>query len=125
MIRPNYSSFGFSGAAGVGLQNEYGVHDEFIVLPLHDGALEAVTGMVKYLPEFREAEVNKYAATKPDFSSSMSRMSVDCFYVYIPACACPHTASDVVTLQPSPNRLGFSKCGVPIDGSGFFVRHHG
>jgi hypothetical protein len=26
-------------------------------LPLRDGALKAVSGMVKYLPEFREAEV--------------------------------------------------------------------
>ena len=51
-----YSRFGFLRAADFGLQNEYGVHDEFMVLPLHDGALEAVSGMVKYLPEFREAE---------------------------------------------------------------------
>jgi len=31
-------------------------HDEFMVLALRDGGLQAVNGMVKYLPEFREAE---------------------------------------------------------------------
>jgi putative acetyltransferase len=51
-----YSRFGFSRAADVGLQNEYGVHDEFMVLPLRDGALDGVSGLVKYLPEFGEAE---------------------------------------------------------------------
>src|SRR5437899_10223267 len=50
---PNYySRFGFVRAAAFGLHNEYGVHDEFMVLPLHDGALARVSGMVKYLPEF-------------------------------------------------------------------------
>ena len=49
-----YSRFGFSRAADIGLENEYGVHDEFMVLPLHDGALEGVGGLVKYLSEFRE-----------------------------------------------------------------------
>ena len=52
-----YSRFGFVRAADFGLQNEYGVHDEFMALPLHDGALDGISGMVKYLPEFREAEV--------------------------------------------------------------------
>jgi predicted N-acetyltransferase YhbS len=33
------------------------VRDEFMVLPLRDGALEGVSGMVKYLPEFSEAEL--------------------------------------------------------------------
>ena len=51
-----YSRFGFRRAADFALQNEYGAHDEFMVLPLHDGALEGVSGMLKYLPEFREAE---------------------------------------------------------------------
>jgi putative acetyltransferase len=51
-----YSRFGFSRAADFGLQNEYGVHDEFMVLPLRDGALAGVNGMVKYQPEFQEAE---------------------------------------------------------------------
>jgi len=51
-----YSRFGFMRAADFGLQNEYGVFDEFMVLPLYDGALEGVSGLVKYVPEFREAE---------------------------------------------------------------------
>ena len=51
-----YSRFGFVRAADFGLQNEYGVHDEFMVLPLRRGALDGVSGMVKYLPEFSEAE---------------------------------------------------------------------
>jgi putative acetyltransferase len=50
-----YSRFGFSCAADFGLQNEYGVHDEFMVLALRDGALRGVSGMVKYVPEFEEA----------------------------------------------------------------------
>ncbi len=51
-----YSRFGFMRAADFGLHNEYGVHDEFMVLPLREGALEGVSGLVKYLPEFREDE---------------------------------------------------------------------
>jgi len=51
-----YSRFGFVRAADFGLQNEYGVHDEFMVLPLRRGALDGVSGMVTYLPEFSEAE---------------------------------------------------------------------
>jgi len=51
-----YSRFGFMRASDFGLQNEYGVVDEFMVLPLRDGGLKGVSGMVKYLPEFREAE---------------------------------------------------------------------
>ena len=51
-----YSRFGFSRAADFGLQNEYGVHDEFMVLALHEGGLEQVSGMVRYLAEFAEAE---------------------------------------------------------------------
>jgi putative acetyltransferase len=51
-----YSRFGFARAADFGLQNEYGVVDEFMVLPLRDGALQTVGGLVKYGPEFIEAE---------------------------------------------------------------------
>jgi putative acetyltransferase len=51
-----YSRFGFLRAADFGLDNEYGAHDEFMVLPLCEGALNTVSGMVRYLPEFREAE---------------------------------------------------------------------
>src|SRR5579862_1770031 len=50
-----YSRFGFSRAADFSLQNEYGVHDEFMVLPLRDGALDGARGMIKYHPEFAEA----------------------------------------------------------------------
>jgi len=51
-----YSRFGFVRAADFGLENEYGAHDEFMVLALRDGALVGLSGVVKYLPEFREAE---------------------------------------------------------------------
>jgi putative acetyltransferase len=54
---PNYySRFGFSRASDYGLENEYGAHEEFMVLALKPGALETVGGVVKYEPEFREAE---------------------------------------------------------------------
>ena len=53
---PNYySRFGFTRAADAGLDNEYGVYEEFMVLPLRGGTLDGVSGMVKYLPEFAEA----------------------------------------------------------------------
>ena len=55
-IRTEKPEDSFVRAADFGLQNEYGVHDEFVALPLHDGALDGISGMVKYLPEFREAE---------------------------------------------------------------------
>src|SRR5205809_7811643 len=51
-----YSRFGFVRAADFRLQNEYGVHDEFMVLPLRRGALDGVSGMVKYSPEFSEVD---------------------------------------------------------------------
>ena len=51
-----YSRFGFLRAADFGLRNEYGVHDEFMILSLHDGALNGISGLIKYVPEFREAE---------------------------------------------------------------------
>lgn len=50
-----YFRFGFSRAADYGLDNEYGVHEEFMVLPLRDGALNGVRGIVKYVPEFEQA----------------------------------------------------------------------
>jgi putative acetyltransferase len=49
-----YFRFGFTRAADSGLHNEYGVHDEFMVVALHEGALRGASGMVKYLPEFAE-----------------------------------------------------------------------
>ncbi len=42
--------------ADFALRNQYGVYDEFMVLALRDGALMGLSGVVKYLPEFREAE---------------------------------------------------------------------
>jgi hypothetical protein len=33
----------------------FGVYDEFMVQPVRDGALNGVSGLVKYLPEFIEA----------------------------------------------------------------------
>jgi putative acetyltransferase len=47
-----YSRFGFTCASDYGLENEYGVHAEFMALELKANALTAVTGMVKYQPEF-------------------------------------------------------------------------
>ena len=51
-----YSRFGFRAATAVGLQNEYGVGDEFMVLELTDGAVDEVSGLVRYAPEFKEAD---------------------------------------------------------------------
>jgi len=47
-----YSRFGFSRAAGRGLSNEYGAHDEFMVMELRAGALDGISGLVRYAPEF-------------------------------------------------------------------------
>lgn len=47
-----YSRFGFSRAADHGLDNEYRVHDEFMVIGLRERALEGVRGLVQYAPEF-------------------------------------------------------------------------
>ena len=50
-----YSRFGFLRAKDLGLQNEYGETDAFMVLEFSPGVLKDFTGMVKYPPEFREA----------------------------------------------------------------------
>jgi putative acetyltransferase len=47
-----YSRFGFRRARAVGLGNEYGVDEEFMVLELQAGALAGVSGVVRYSPEF-------------------------------------------------------------------------
>ncbi len=47
-----YSRFGFEPAHAFGLENEWGVGDEFMVLRLRDGALDQVRGLVRYAPEF-------------------------------------------------------------------------
>jgi putative acetyltransferase len=49
-----YARFGFEPAHTFGLENEWGVGDEFMVLTLHDGALQGVRGLVRYAPEFSE-----------------------------------------------------------------------
>ncbi len=45
-----YSRFGFQKASGFGLQNEYGVDDEFMVIDFSERGLPR--GLVKYTPEF-------------------------------------------------------------------------
>lgn len=49
-----YGRFGFEAAHTFGLENEWGVGDEFMVLTLRDGALQGVRGLVRYTPEFSE-----------------------------------------------------------------------
>jgi putative acetyltransferase len=49
-----YSRFGFQAAKQFGLDNEYGVNDEFMVLPLTSGVLGTIRGLVRYAPEFSE-----------------------------------------------------------------------
>jgi putative acetyltransferase len=47
-----YSRFGFVRAANYGLRNEYGMHDEFMVMELRENALSGVSGVVQYAREF-------------------------------------------------------------------------
>jgi putative acetyltransferase len=49
-----YARFGFQSATPLGLKNEYGVNDEFMVLELRKGTLEGVRGLVRYAGEFAE-----------------------------------------------------------------------
>ena len=49
-----YTRFGFHPAKPHGLDNEYGVTDEFMVLGLRERSLEGVRGLVRYAPEFAE-----------------------------------------------------------------------
>jgi putative acetyltransferase len=49
-----YPRFGFVRALNHGLENEYGVDEEFMVLELRSGGLEGVGGLVRYAPEFSE-----------------------------------------------------------------------
>lgn len=51
-----YSRFGFKPARDFGLTSDYGDGDEFQLLELRPGALEGVSGKVKYIPEFKEME---------------------------------------------------------------------
>jgi putative acetyltransferase len=47
-----YSRFGFRPASRFGLENEYGVDEEFMAQELTPGGLSGVKGLVKYQPEF-------------------------------------------------------------------------
>jgi len=49
-----YPRFGFRRAGEVGLANEYGADEAFMVLELRPGALPAEGGLVKYGPAFAE-----------------------------------------------------------------------
>jgi putative acetyltransferase len=49
-----YGRFGFHAAKPHGLDNEYGVGEEFMVLELRKGSLEPARGLVRYAPEFAE-----------------------------------------------------------------------
>lgn len=49
-----YARFGFQAAKPHGLDNEYGVDEEFMVLELRKGSLAAIAGLVRYGPEFAE-----------------------------------------------------------------------
>ena len=50
-----YPRFGFATAKDHGLENEYDAADAFMVLELRKGALEGISGLVKFTPEFHEA----------------------------------------------------------------------
>ena len=49
-----YTRFGFHAAKPHGLDNEYGVSEEFMVLELRERSLERARGLVRYAPEFAE-----------------------------------------------------------------------
>jgi putative acetyltransferase len=49
-----YGRFGFQAAKNFGLDNEFGVNDEFMVLELSPGSLRGIRGLVRYAPEFSE-----------------------------------------------------------------------
>jgi putative acetyltransferase len=52
---PNYyRQFGFIPASQLNLENEYGVHDEFMVQVLTPGCLKNVRGVVRYSSEFAD-----------------------------------------------------------------------
>ena len=49
-----YPRFGFSRASLYGLGNEYDADEHFMTMELKNGALDKVSGIVRYLPEFKE-----------------------------------------------------------------------
>ncbi|MCU0487326.1 MAG: N-acetyltransferase [Anaerolineales bacterium] len=52
-----YQRFGFQTAARYGLDNEYGVDDEFMALEFRRGCLSDAAGLVQYGPEFKQLGV--------------------------------------------------------------------
>jgi len=52
-----YARFGFARASIYGLRNEYNVDENFMILELKKAVLDSIVGLVKYPPEFKEAEV--------------------------------------------------------------------
>lgn len=50
-----YSRFGFARASVYGFKNEYNADESFMVLELREDALSTVNGMVKFQPEFQQA----------------------------------------------------------------------
>jgi len=51
-----YPRFGFLRAKDYRLDNEYDAADSFMVMELRAGALGKIRGLVKYAPEFQDAE---------------------------------------------------------------------
>jgi putative acetyltransferase len=49
-----YRRFGFQPATPRGISNEYVQDEHFMALELRAGALEKVTGLLKYAPEFKQ-----------------------------------------------------------------------
>ena len=49
-----YPRFGFSRASLYGLGNEYDADEHFMAMALKNGALDKVSGTVRYSPEFKE-----------------------------------------------------------------------
>ncbi len=49
-----YPRFGFSRASLYGLDNEYDADEHFMAIELKHGALDKVSGTVRYSPEFKE-----------------------------------------------------------------------
>ncbi len=49
-----YARFGFERVSDYGLDNEYGVDAEFMVVPLKSESLDGASGTIRYQPEFRD-----------------------------------------------------------------------
>ena len=49
-----YPRFGFSRASLYGLGNKYGADEHFMAIELKNGALDKISGIVRYSPEFKE-----------------------------------------------------------------------